>query len=128
MPDLVHAAPRREVLAQALGSGRHGFGRFFHAALFLYQKLRTLVPSELFETMQDPLSKFVPVPFYVLPYKVQHALRGAGKSPNAAVVARGLSSSGSSTGALPPPPPPAPPPGTPEWEAWLDARVRELED
>lgn len=49
--------------------GRGAFGRLLHASLFLYQKLRTLVPTELEVTMKDPLSKLVPVPFYVLPYK-----------------------------------------------------------
>eukprot|EP00439_Symbiodinium_sp_Y106_P085144 s574_g27.t1 len=50
-----------------------------HASLFLYQKLRTLVPSELEETMRDPVSRLVPVPFYVLPYKFRLAVhRGVG--------------------------------------------------
>eukprot|EP00930_Biecheleria_cincta_P038785 TRINITY_DN26658_c0_g1_i1.p1 TRINITY_DN26658_c0_g1~~TRINITY_DN26658_c0_g1_i1.p1 ORF type:complete len:998 (-),score=257.45 TRINITY_DN26658_c0_g1_i1:55-3048(-) len=55
--------------------GRSGFGRWLHAALFLYQKLRTLVPSELELAMRDPVSKLVPVPFYVLPYKVRLAVK-----------------------------------------------------
>ncbi|CAE7332813.1 RAB26 [Symbiodinium natans] len=47
----------------------------WHASLFLYQKLRTLVPSELEETMRDPVSRLVPVPFYVLPYKARGVTR-----------------------------------------------------
>ncbi|CAE7746789.1 RAB34 [Symbiodinium microadriaticum] len=54
-------------------------GEAKHASLFLYQKLRTLVPSELEETMRDPVSRLVPVPFYVLPYKFRLAVhRGVG--------------------------------------------------
>jgi len=62
-------------LVATLELGRGGFGRLLHASLFLYQKLRTLVPSELEVTMNDPLSRLVPVPFYVLPYKVRLALQ-----------------------------------------------------
>jgi len=64
-----------QALVATLELGRGGFGRLLHAALFLYQKLRTLVPSELEVTMKDPLSRLVPVPFYVLPYKVRLALQ-----------------------------------------------------
>lgn len=76
---LVDLAPSSDdalpMLVGALDRGRRSFGRFLHAALFLYQKLRALVPSELLEPLQDPLCKLVPLPFYVLPYKVQHALK-----------------------------------------------------
>jgi len=67
--------------------GRGSFGRLLHASLFLYQKLRTLVPSELEETMRDPVSRLVPVPFYTLPYKFRLAVhRGIGVNG----LARGL--------------------------------------
>jgi len=65
----------RALLVENLDRGRRCFGRIFHAALFLYQKLRAFVPTELHESLHDPLSKLVPFPFYVLPYKAQHALK-----------------------------------------------------
>eukprot|EP00931_Biecheleriopsis_adriatica_P087576 TRINITY_DN62019_c0_g1_i1.p1 TRINITY_DN62019_c0_g1~~TRINITY_DN62019_c0_g1_i1.p1 ORF type:complete len:1094 (+),score=230.28 TRINITY_DN62019_c0_g1_i1:82-3363(+) len=69
-------------LVATLELGRGAFGRLLHAALFLYQKLRTLVPSELEVEMRDPLSRMVPVPFYVLPYKVRLAVkRGVKRGP-----------------------------------------------
>ena len=64
-----------EALVKTLELGRGAFGRLLHAALFLYQKLRTLIPTELEVTMRDPLSRLVPVPFYVLPYKVPPKVR-----------------------------------------------------
>lgn len=64
-----------QALVKTLELGRGAFGRLLHAALFLYQKLRTLVPTELEVTMRDPLSRLVPVPFYVLPYKVPPKIR-----------------------------------------------------
>mmetsp|Transcript_50430 Transcript_50430/g.117710 ORF Transcript_50430/g.117710 Transcript_50430/m.117710 type:complete len:877 (-) Transcript_50430:29-2659(-) len=84
------------VMASALNKGRNQFGRFFHASLFLYQKLRTLVGSELRETIQDPLSQLVPLPFYVLPYKLQHALRAS-----SAAMVRGARSSRQGKGGRP---------------------------
>merc|ERR1712061_896560 len=63
------------VMTETLERSRRGFGRVLLAALFLYQKLRTLVPTELHEAMEDPAGKLVPLPFYVLPYKSQHVLR-----------------------------------------------------
>merc|ERR1712066_506392 len=42
---------------------------------FLYQKVRAYVPSELQDSLKDPLSKLVPLPFYVLPYKAHHAMQ-----------------------------------------------------
>lgn len=112
------------VLAGTLERGRRSFGRVLHAALFLYQKLRTLVPSELQEPLADPLSRLVPVPFYVLPYKAQHAMRRG-----AARIVQGCRRDARS-GTLPMP---APRPGAPgqerqSFQAWLAARVEELEE
>lgn len=64
-----------QALVKTLELGRGAFGRLLHASLFLYQKLRTLIPTELEVTMRDPLSRLVPVPFYVLPYKVPPKVR-----------------------------------------------------
>merc|ERR1712178_418949 len=69
------SAESRALLVENLDRGRRSFGRIFHAALFLYQKVRAFVPSELQESLHDPLSKIAPFPFYVLPYKAQHALQ-----------------------------------------------------
>eukprot|EP00746_Dinoflagellata_sp_MGD_P165316 gnl/MRDRNA2_/MRDRNA2_94517_c0_seq1.p1 gnl/MRDRNA2_/MRDRNA2_94517_c0~~gnl/MRDRNA2_/MRDRNA2_94517_c0_seq1.p1 ORF type:complete len:1036 (-),score=243.87 gnl/MRDRNA2_/MRDRNA2_94517_c0_seq1:151-3258(-) len=66
---------RRKALVRLLDIGRSSFGRALNAAVFLYQKLRTLVPSELFEEIEDPLGGVVPLPFYVKSYKVKHALK-----------------------------------------------------
>lgn len=70
-----HGLEGSQALVKTLELGRGAFGRLLHAALFLYQKLRTLVPTELEVTMRDPLSRLVPVPFYVLPYKVPPKVR-----------------------------------------------------
>jgi len=77
LSEMMTGAPERArtLLMENLADGRKSLGRLLHAALFLYQKLRTLVPSELQESLQDPLSKLVPMPFYVLPYKAQLALK-----------------------------------------------------
>merc|ERR1719498_1701344 len=69
------SAESRTLLVDNMDRGRRSFGRVFHAALFLYQKLRALVPTELHESLHDPLSPIIPFPFYVLPYKAQHAFR-----------------------------------------------------
>ncbi|CAE8734923.1 unnamed protein product, partial [Polarella glacialis] len=103
-------------LTATLELGRGGFGRLLHAALFLYQKLRTLVPSELEATVKDPLSRLVPVPFYVLPYKVRLALkrgasglaRGETEATRSSVAQR---AGGGSNGV-----------------AWMKARLEDLED
>jgi len=70
-----HGLEGSQALVKTLELGRGAFGRLLHAALFLYQKLRTLIPTELEVTMRDPLSRLVPVPFYVLPYKVPPKVR-----------------------------------------------------
>jgi len=68
-------AQRAAAMVEFLDRTRRGLGRVMHAMLFLYQKLRTLVPTELHDAMEDPAGKLVPLPFYILPYKAQHALR-----------------------------------------------------
>uniref|UniRef100_A0A7S4RST6 Uncharacterized protein n=1 Tax=Alexandrium monilatum TaxID=311494 RepID=A0A7S4RST6_9DINO len=122
----------RAMLAGALERGRSGFGRALHAALFLYQKLRALVPSELQEPLEDPLSRLVPVPFYVLPYKAKHALqRGVTR-----VVRGGRRGSAGAGGGVPAPPSAAPPGANPNarshaqraFQVWLAARVEDLEE
>mmetsp|Transcript_42867 Transcript_42867/g.100554 ORF Transcript_42867/g.100554 Transcript_42867/m.100554 type:complete len:917 (-) Transcript_42867:60-2810(-) len=105
-------------MAAALSRGRDQFGRFFHAALFLYQKLRSLVASELREQLQDPLCQLVPLPFYVLPYKLQNALR-----TSSAAMVRGVRGSG--TGGLrqlPGPPDAADP------DAWFKTHIHRMEE
>lgn len=79
LPGALNDFAEGQALQTTLEIGRGSFGRLLHASLFLYQKLRTLVPSELEETMRDPVSRLVPVPFYVLPYKFRLAVhRGVG--------------------------------------------------
>lgn len=75
--ELLPADPVEAQMAMAglLDSTRRSLGRVLHATLFLYQKLRTLVPTELHEAMEDPAGKLVPLPFYVMPYKSQSVLR-----------------------------------------------------
>lgn len=79
LPGALNDFAEGQAFQTTLEIGRGSFGRLLHASLFLYQKLRTLVPSELEETMRDPVSRLVPVPFYVLPYKFRLAVhRGVG--------------------------------------------------
>jgi len=117
------SAESRALLVDTLDRCRRCFGRIFHAALFLYQKVRAFVPTELLESVHDPLSKLVPFPFYVLPYKAQHALQ-RGLSALAHGVpsrARSRSSSPSRTG--------APNKGDAETrEEWFNKRIFELEE
>lgn len=106
-------------LAEALGQLRHSFGRVLHALLFLYQKMRIFLPGELAETMRDPASSMLPVPFYVLPYKGPQQLTEE-------LVGRAAS---------PGPWPPLPPEASPRQRgtcprrltAWMAQRVEELE-
>jgi len=113
----------RALLVDTLDRGRCCFGRIFHASLFLYQKVRALVPTELLESVHDPLSKLVPFPFYVLPYKAQHALqRGlSALAHGVPTKARSRSSSPARAG--------TPNKGDAETrEEWFNKRIFELEE
>jgi len=74
--DLVDHAPadepQRKVhrLAEDLELARRKFGRLLHATFFLYQKLRTLVPSELQGILECQAAPSPHLPFYVMPYKL----------------------------------------------------------
>jgi len=119
--DLVES---RTVLAAAFDRGRRSFGRLLNASLFLYQKLRALLPSELEEPLQDPLSRMVPVPFYVLPYKAQFAMR-RGASRIAAGRQESMGKEKQQPGFRPAP---SKGEGHGAFHAWLLARIEELEE
>jgi len=115
------------LLVENLDRGRRCFGRIFHAALFLYQKLRALVPSELQESLHDPLSKLVPFPFYVLPYKAQHAFRSGLVASSHGIPLKARSASPSQRGKLRKVAAPSHS-GTETREEWFRKRISELEE
>eukprot|EP00427_Karlodinium_veneficum_P010565 CAMPEP_0169086444 /NCGR_PEP_ID=MMETSP1015-20121227/13702_1 /TAXON_ID=342587 /ORGANISM="Karlodinium micrum, Strain CCMP2283" /LENGTH=940 /DNA_ID=CAMNT_0009146609 /DNA_START=79 /DNA_END=2897 /DNA_ORIENTATION=- len=118
--DMIESDARdsRTIVAESMEAGRRCFGRIFHAAMFLYQKARAFLPSELRETLKDPLSKVVPYPFYVLPYKAQHAMRRG----LAAIAPSGRSPARSKTQLVPPG-------QDPDLRAeWLRRRIADLEE
>jgi len=119
--DLVES---RTVLAGVFDRGRRSFGRLLNASLFLYQKLRALLPSELEEPLQDPLSRLVPVPFYVLPYKAQFAMRQGAIRLTAG--RRGGMGKEKQQPLLRPAPPKEE--GHGAFNTWLLARIEELEE
>jgi len=132
------SAESRALLVENFDRGRRGFGRIFHAALFFYQKVRAFLPSELQESLHDPLSKIVPFPFYVLPYKAKHAMhrsltslvRGVPKqrSPSSSPARTASANTRSSS------PAPARAPAIPAKEdagtreEWFRKRISELEE
>lgn len=113
----------RVTVTFALDKARRMYGRLLHAMLFLYQKLRTIVPTELKEAVEHPMAAELPLPFYVLPYKADAALRFGVQA-----LLRQEPAAEQDLRRFPPFPEDCLHPGDPNLVRWLSEHVSELED